>query len=71
MLYYDFDWDVSRDGIVLDKDMNLKKLEWSAGDYFKLVENENGNVMLVKVDIVEQFLIKGLTEPVAHDEERE
>lgn len=60
MLYYDFDWDVDNDGIILDKAMNFDKLGWKKGDYFKLVECDDGRVRLAKVDKLEEFIVKGV-----------
>lgn len=54
MLHYDFDWDLSANGIVLDPELNIDKLGWRGGDYFKLV-NVNGKVMLRKVDPLKSF----------------
>lgn len=71
MLYFDFDWDVDRDGIILDKEINLQKLEWSKGDYFKLVECSDGRVRLAKVDKLEAFLLNGVTENIDNNKKRE
>lgn len=57
MKYFDYDWDCSPQGIILDEEFNSDKLGWKGGDYFKLV-NVNGRQMLVKVDPLEAF-IKG------------
>lgn len=54
MIHLDFEWDVRSDGIILDPALNLDKLGWHGGDYFKLV-NVNGKAMLTKVDPVEMF----------------
>jgi hypothetical protein len=54
MLYIDYDWDVSPNGIMLDKELNIDRLGWKAGDCFKVV-NVNGRVILQKVEAVEQF----------------
>jgi len=54
MLYYDYNWDLSRDRIILDEELNTDKLGWRAGDLFKL-QNINGRQMLVKVDPVIAF----------------
>jgi len=59
MLYYDYTWDLSSRGIILDTELNTDKLGWQGGDYFKFV-NVNGQQMLVKVDALEKFLVKGL-----------
>jgi hypothetical protein len=42
----------------LDGELDLDKLGWTAGDYFK-VATVNGRVMLVKVDKLEKFLKDG------------
>ena len=55
MMHLDFDWDLSADGIKLDPTLNIDKLGWKGGDYFKLV-NINGQAQLIKVDALELFL---------------
>ena len=60
MLYVDFDWDVDKDGIFLDKEINLQKLGWKEGDYFKLVECNDGRIRLAKLDELEEFIVKGV-----------
>ncbi len=60
MLYVDYSWDCSPNGIILDEEFNTDRLGWKGGDCFKLV-NVNGRCFLRKLDPVEQF-IKG--EPV-------
>lgn len=57
MKYADYDLDLSKEKIVLDKEITLQKLEWHKGDYFK-VQEENGQVELVRVDPLLKF-IKG------------
>jgi hypothetical protein len=59
LLHVDFEWDCSSEGIVLDQEFNSDKLGWRGGDYFKLV-NIDGRQMLVRVNNLEKFLIKGL-----------
>ena len=54
MLHFDYSWDLYPDRIVLDEELNIDKLGWKGGDYFRLV-NVNGKAMLVKVDPVEAF----------------
>ena len=58
MLYIDYNWDCSPKGIILDNEFNSDKLGWRGGDYFKFI-NVNGQQMLVKVDALEQFIVKG------------
>jgi RecA-family ATPase len=57
MKYIDYDWDLRKDKIVLDRELDIDKLEWQAGDHFE-VRNTDGRVELVKVDPVVKF-IKG------------
>ena len=55
MLYYDYIWDLNPDQLILDKELDIDKLGWQAGDIFKLI-NVNGRVMLRKVDPIITFL---------------
>lgn len=57
MKYLDYDWDLHKDKIVLDQELNIDKLGWRAGDHFE-VRNVSGRVELVKVDPVVKF-VKG------------
>jgi hypothetical protein len=57
MKYFDYDWDLHKDRIVLDQELNIDKLEWKSGDHFE-VRNIDGRVELVKVDPVVKF-VKG------------
>ena len=57
MKYVDYDWDLHKDKIILDRNLNIDKLEWRAGDHFE-IKNTNGRVELVKVDPVVKF-VKG------------
>jgi anaerobic selenocysteine-containing dehydrogenase len=57
MKYYDYDWDLEPNRILLDEELDIGKLGWKGGDYFRIT-NKNGRAMLVKVDPVEAF-IKG------------
>lgn len=57
MKYIGYDLVISEGKIVFDKEITLKKLEWSEGDYFEVTE-ENGQIELVKIDPLLKF-IKG------------
>ena len=57
MRYYDYEWDLEPNYILLDPELNIDKLGWKGGDCFKIT-NINGRAMLVKLDPVEQF-VKG------------
>lgn len=61
MLYFDYTWDLSPNGIRLDEEINTDKLGWKHGDYFKFI-NVNGKQMLVKVGELEHFIVKGATD---------
>ena len=58
MKYYDYDWDINSERIVLDRELNIDKLGWKAGDCF-VVQNINGRAMLAKVDPLVQFIKYG------------
>jgi hypothetical protein len=58
MLHYDYTWDLSSRGIILDAELNTDKLGWRGGDYFRLT-NVNGRAMLVKVDPLVKFIKDG------------
>jgi len=57
MKYLDYECNLYKDKIVLDRELNIDKLEWRAGDHFE-IKNTNGRVELVKVDPVVKF-VKG------------
>ena len=61
MLYVDYSWDCSPNGIILDEEFNTDKLGWRGGDYFKLV-NVNGRAMLIKQDALVKFIKEGENE---------
>jgi hypothetical protein len=58
MNYIGYDFSLTEEGIGLDSELNLDRLGWRGGDYFKLV-NENGRAKLVKVDALVKFLEDG------------
>jgi hypothetical protein len=58
MKYFDYDWDLEPNRILFDPELNIDKLGWRGGDYFKIV-NVNGRAMLVKVDALEKFIVDG------------
>lgn len=55
MQYYDYDLQLFRDKIIIDPDIDVDNLGWKHGDHFEL-RNENGKVILVKVEPVIKFL---------------
>jgi len=60
MKYYDYEWDLSPNRILLDEELDVDALGWKGGDYFKVI-NANGRAMLVKVDPLEKFLRDGVS----------
>lgn len=60
MRYYDYEWDCSATGIILDAEFNSDKLGWQGGDYFRLV-NVDGRQHLVKVQDIERFIMDGVS----------
>jgi hypothetical protein len=58
MRYFDYEWDLEPNRILLDAELNVDKLGWKAGDYFQ-VKNINGRAMLVKIDPLIKFLKDG------------
>jgi hypothetical protein len=61
MRYFDYDWDLEPNRILLDAELNIDKLGWRNGDYFQ-VKNVNGRAMLIKVDPLEKFLRDGVND---------
>jgi hypothetical protein len=59
MKYYDYEWDIETNRILLDAELDTDKLGWRGGDYFKLI-NIDGRQMLVKVNNLEKFLLRGI-----------
>jgi hypothetical protein len=55
MVYLDYSWDLEPDRILLDAELDLTRLGWTAGDMFKVVVKD-GQQMLTKVDTLELFL---------------
>jgi len=58
MLHLDYNWDLSPNGILLDEELNIERLGWHDGDYFK-VETVNGRRYLRKVDPLVAFVRSG------------
>ena len=58
MKYVDYDWNLSPERIILDRELNIDKLGWKAGDCF-VVQNVDGRAMLTKVDPLVQFVKYG------------
>lgn len=59
VVFMDFTWDLTDEGITLDRSLELEKLGWEVGEYFKLVEIE-GTKRLIKITDLEKFLVQGV-----------
>ena len=55
MLYFDFTWDLSKDKIILDEELDAYKIGWREGDLFKFVDID-GKRQLIKLDPIEKFV---------------
>jgi formylmethanofuran dehydrogenase subunit D len=53
----DNSWECNQNRIILE-DIDLDKLGWKYGDYFKVV-NIDGRAMLIKAGPLESFIVKG------------
>jgi hypothetical protein len=58
MKYIGYDFVISEEKLVLDKEITLKKLEWHKGDYFE-VKEQNGQIELVRIDPLLKFIREG------------
>ena len=58
MKHYDYDWDLEPGYIKFDPELDIDKLGWHAGDYFRIT-NVDGQAMLVKCDPLVKFLKDG------------
>ena len=55
MAEIDRTWEVRKDSIVINEEIDVARLGWANGDCFKLV-NVNGQTKLVKLDRLEKFV---------------
>lgn len=58
MKYIDYNLEIYPDRIILDEEINLDRLGWKGGDYFKLV-NINGRAMFIRQDALIKFIKDG------------
>lgn len=59
MIYLDYEWDLDPNGIMFDDHLNVDALGWDQGDYFKFVVSDDGKKYLMKVNKLEEFIVKG------------
>jgi hypothetical protein len=62
MLYFDYDWDLSPLGILLDRELDTDKLNWLPGDIFVVEETNNGRLIIKKQLGVSKFILEGMVE---------
>ena len=65
MKYYDYDWDVNPESIILDRELDIDKLGWKAGDCF-VVQNVDGRAILAKIDPFVSFVKYGVNPGANH-----
>ena len=53
--FVDYDWEMDAMGIRLDTDLDVQKLGWKEGDYFKLIK-VGEQLQLVKIEDIEKFM---------------
>jgi anaerobic selenocysteine-containing dehydrogenase len=58
MKYIEYDWDLEPYGITFDPELDIDKLGWKHGDYFRIT-NVNGKAMMVKCDPLVKFIREG------------
>ena len=58
MLHVDYNWDLNPWGIKFDEELNIDRLGWKHGDYFRIA-NVDGQAMLIKCDPLVKFLKNG------------
>ena len=61
MIHIDYTWDLDSGGILFDEELNIDRLGWQDGDFFKIV-TENGRRRLKKVDPLIAFVRSGAEE---------
>ncbi len=59
MLYVDYNWDLDKDFIIPDPDLNTDQLDWKTGDFFQIQEL-NGKKFLRRVDPMVKFILDGV-----------
>jgi len=64
MRHYDYEWDLEPWGIKFDPELDIDKLGWKHGDYFRIT-NVNGKAMMVKCDPLVKFIREGENGQVA------
>ena len=58
MKYLDYGWDLSKDGIIFDDELDIDKLDWKENDYF-IIKRVDGKNKLIKLDPLTKFIKAG------------
>ena len=61
MIHIEYTWDLDSSGILFDEELDIDRLGWQDGDFFKIV-TENGRRRLKKVDPLIAFVRSGAEE---------
>jgi hypothetical protein len=59
MLYFDYHWDLDKDVMIPDPELNTDQLDWKPGDLFQ-VQEFNGKKFLCRVDPLVKFIRDGV-----------
>lgn len=60
MLYVDYSWQISSDYIIPDPELDTDRLGWKEGDFYKISTDGTGKKYLLKVDKLQEFILKGV-----------
>lgn len=53
--YIDYRWELDPTTLKIDRELDVDRLGWKAGDLFRLI-NVDGQVSLIKIDPIEKFV---------------
>ena len=53
--YIDYRWELDPTTLQIDRELDVDRLGWKAGDLFRLI-NVDGQVSLIKIDPIEKFV---------------
>ena len=53
--YIDYLWELDPTTLKIDRELDVDRLGWKAGDLFRLI-NVDGQVSLIKIDPIEKFV---------------
>jgi hypothetical protein len=62
MLYVDYHIDIGPGGFSFDPELTIDKVPFANGDYFNLEVDDKGRMVFRKIESVEKFIVKGVTD---------